>query len=296
MSRNGKETTEVVNETNPTPAKQTVWKRLIAVLGMTCYLLNITLRIVIAAVTAIVLISCILGWTPWVTWSLTFGETTITNAGMYAQILVSAVLILQAASVQDKVRLMHNEKTTILANQKYNDVSHAYDVCFQKDKTGFFKAKNQYDQVRERFNYLDDHPDLEHMTDDVLELAAMMATESSGLAEAFSDAKVQKLEAALRLLGDEQDRRRRLMIRAEDVIEKYRSRAQGLLSCQNEVAGDLRRLKSLFDGYFVPLGFEALRFAKKEVDVPAEELLTIDEADRANVNPNGYLNGNGAHF
>ena len=79
------------------------------------------------------------------------------------------------------------------------DVTRAYWLAHSADRAGTFKLAREFDAVRERFRFLRDHPDLEDIQPELLELAAQMGAESRDLARIYSDTKVARAQEMLEL-------------------------------------------------------------------------------------------------
>lgn len=86
-------------------------------------------------------------------------------------------------------RLEHSHRRFEMNMQ---DVARAYYVAHAQDRAGLFNMQSEFDSVRERIAHLRDHPDLDQMEPQILELAAQMSHVSRDLANTYSDEKVQR--------------------------------------------------------------------------------------------------------
>jgi chromosome segregation ATPase len=71
-------------------------------------------------------------------------------------------------------------------------VANAYHAAHVADRKGVFTLSSEFDAVRERIDYLREHPDLKLLEADILTLAAQMSKQSHRLAEIYNDARVSR--------------------------------------------------------------------------------------------------------
>ncbi|MBF9049993.1 DNA repair protein [Roseobacter sp. HKCCD9010] len=163
------------------------------------------LAMVIVVVAAAVLLAAALaaafGVLPWLDLPLSFGATTLPDGGRYLQIGVTGLLILLSLYLPANARMIRLETSHRDFRVRMEDVARAYAACHKADREGFFGLDREFDAVRERYAFLQEHPELETLEPQILELAAQMSLESRQLAQSFS---VEKIERARRFLQQRQ--------------------------------------------------------------------------------------------
>ena len=135
------------------------------------------------------------GWLPWLTFPISFGDQVIPASAI--QIGVTVFLVLLCSFVPSAVRVMRLEATHRDFSLRMEDVARAYWTAHAADREGVFTLKREYDAVRERLMFLRSHPDLEDLDRDLLEVAAQMSHETRELADIYSDANVARAREIL---------------------------------------------------------------------------------------------------
>ncbi|WP_407492700.1 DNA repair protein [Pseudooceanicola sp. MF1-13] len=142
------------------------------------------------------------GRLPWPEIQIGYGGQAL-EIGMYVQIGLTALLIMLGIYLPTTWRVQRLE----LSHRRFEigmaDVTRAYAVAHAGDRAGTFNLKGEFDSVRERFQFLRDHPDLGDMEPGILEIAAQMSHVSAELAHTYSDEKVERARAFLRQRHEE---------------------------------------------------------------------------------------------
>ncbi|EYD77694.1 hypothetical protein Rumeso_00860 [Rubellimicrobium mesophilum DSM 19309] len=133
-----------------------------------------------------------LGVLPWLTLQAGFGDAVSPNAGMIAQIGLTALLAMIAGFFPSSVRVLALEKSHRDFKLSMQDVAEAYHTAHVADRKGVFTLSSEFDQVRERIDYLRQHPDLKLLEADILTLAAQMSQQSHRLAEVYNEQRVAR--------------------------------------------------------------------------------------------------------
>jgi len=152
------------------------------------------------------LASCVaaaLGVLPWLTLPITFGETLFANAGMYLQIGVAMFVSSLLFFVPLNRRVMQLESTHRDFQISMDDVAQAFYICHTADRGGKFTISSEFDAVRERLIFMRDHPDLQSLEPEILEVAAQMGQRPQELADIYNDEKVQRAKTFLQQRQDE---------------------------------------------------------------------------------------------
>ncbi|MEC7762864.1 MAG: DNA repair protein [Pseudomonadota bacterium] len=144
-----------------------------------------------------------LGLYPWLELYAGFGGQPIDNAGMIAQIAITALFVLLALYLPANRRIMQLEKSHRQFNVSMDDVSRAYMTSHEHDRSGAFQLQGEFDSVRERITHLREHPDLGGLEPQVLELAAQMSHTSRDIADVYSHENVERARNFLRQRQEE---------------------------------------------------------------------------------------------
>ncbi len=150
----------------------------------------------LAALAATVLAA--LGVLPWLRLEAGFGATPLPEFGTYLQLGLTALLWLLLGTVPSGARVLALERSHRDFRITMEDVAKAYHMAHVGDRTGAFRLSSEFDAVRERLEYMRDHPDLRLLEADVLTLAAQMSRQSHKLAEIYSDERVARAKDFLR--------------------------------------------------------------------------------------------------
>jgi hypothetical protein len=133
-----------------------------------------------------------LGVLPWLTLEAGFGGAVSSNAGVVAQIALTALLVMMAAFFPSSNRVLTLEQSHRNFKLSMQDVAEAYHTAHVADRKGVFTLSSEFDQVRERIDYLRQHPDLKLLEADILTLAAQMSQQSHRLAQVYNDERVAR--------------------------------------------------------------------------------------------------------
>ena len=139
-----------------------------------------------------------IGWMPWPELSLAFGDVAVPSAGMWMQLafmLLAVTLVVYLPANRRMARLERSHRTFAIGLE---DVSRAYRLAHAHDRAGVFALSAEFDSVRARMEHLRDHPDLQHLEPELLQLASQMSHETRDLARAYSDDKVARARDFLR--------------------------------------------------------------------------------------------------
>lgn len=146
----------------------------------------------LAAVAMVALtLASALGLLPWLTLQAGFGAPS-PLAGMVAQIGLTALLVVLAGFFPSSLRVLQLETSHRNFRIGMRDVAEAYHAAHVADRKGVFTMSSEFDQVRERIDYLREHPDLKLLEADILTLAAQMSQQSHRLAEIYNEDRVRR--------------------------------------------------------------------------------------------------------
>ena len=201
-------------------------------------------------------VAAALGVTPWLVFTAQFGEFYVPQAGMIVQILVTVLLTGLLFFIPSNFRVMRLESAHRKFHIKMEDVARAYHHCHTADRAGVFTMSSEFDQVRERLAYLRDHPDLEQLESDTLEVAAQMSQQAKHLADVYSDEKVARARAFLTERQEEAERQQARIVEALHACTEIRKWTQQVEVEEAIVASQLERLEEQLSAALPALGYE----------------------------------------
>lgn len=137
------------------------------------------------------------GQLPWPDLGLGWGGAVIPDAGMWAQIGLTGLLLLLCVFLPSNARMLRLERSHRSFQIGMEDVKRAYALAHAEDRRGVFGLSSEFEAMRQRMVLLRQHPDLGHLEPELLELAAQMSFQSRDLARAYSDDKVARARAFL---------------------------------------------------------------------------------------------------
>jgi hypothetical protein len=144
-----------------------------------------------------------LGVLPWPRLSLGFGASELPNAGMWAQLGLTAFSALLCLFLPANTRMARLERSHRTFAMGLEDVAHAYRIAHAADRAGVFALSAEFENMRARLNHLRQHPDLAHLEPELLQLAAAMSFQTRDLARTYSDARVSRARDFLRQRQEE---------------------------------------------------------------------------------------------
>ncbi len=141
---------------------------------------------------AAVTLGSALGLWPWLDLPASWGGRPLPGFGMAAQIGLAVLLALLSAFFPSSWRVLALERSHRDFRIGMKDVAEAYHAAHMADRKGAFTLSGEFDAVRERLEWLRDHPDLKLLEADILTLAAQMSQQSHRLATVYSDERVAR--------------------------------------------------------------------------------------------------------
>ena len=195
------------------------------------------------------------GVLPWLTFTATFGDVFVPNAGMITQILLTIILASMFFFMPSAGRIMSLERSHRNFQVSMEDVARAYHLCHTADRAGVFTMSSEFDAVRERLSYLRDHPDLDSLEPAVLELAAQMSQQSRELSDIYSDEKVSRAKTFLKQRQEEAERQQTLIVEAHHALRDIRKWSQQVELEESVVASQLSQLEEQLESTLPALGY-----------------------------------------
>lgn len=212
------------------------------------------------AVSALILtgvtLLAVFGVLPWLQVQASFGATSIANAGMALQIGVTALMVLLCFYLPANSRIMVLENSHRRFQMSMNDVAQAYAITHAADRGGMFTADAEYDSVRERIMYMREHPDLEMLEPEIMEVAAQMSHITRDMAATYSEDKVNRARDFLRQREHELIRFNKQLGRAKLVTQELKKWSDHVDDKEASAALQLNGLREELREVLPELGYE----------------------------------------
>jgi len=202
---------------------------------------------VILAIAALVMvgltIAAFAGVVPWPDLPLALGDDVVPGAGMYAQIALTVLLLMLVGFLPANSRVRRLELTNRDFHISMEDVARAYDYVHRADREGTFQLSREFDAMRDRIEWMRQHPELGELEHDVLQLAAQMSVESRELAEIYADEKVDRARSFLRQRQQEVEDYRQRISMAQATIHEIKRWMQAMSVEEGLAEKQLERLQ-----------------------------------------------------
>lgn len=137
------------------------------------------------------------GLIPWLALPAPAGAVNPLPYGMIVQLMVAALCLALLLTVPAMMRVFQLERTHRDFQITMDDVARAYYVAHDADRAEQFTMSAEFDAVRERMEFMKDHPDLGLLEPDIMQVAAQMSAVSKELASTYSHEKVERARAVL---------------------------------------------------------------------------------------------------
>ncbi len=184
-----------------------------------------------------------IGVFPWLQLSASFGETQVGNAGMILQVAATVLVVLLSVFIPSNLRVLRLEASHRDFRIAMEDVLHAYEISHAEDRAGGFAMTSEFDSVRERYEYLRAHPDLEHLDGELLTVAAQMSHQSRELAAIYSDEKVARVREGLEKRRKDAERLEERIQQAYATVREIRSTLDDVEIEESSVNAQIQRLR-----------------------------------------------------
>ncbi len=183
------------------------------------------------------------GLIPWLDLPVALGGTEVAQAGMFAQIGVTALLLVLVGFLPSNTRVRRLELTNRDFHMSMDDVARAYDHVHRADREGTFQLSREFDAMRDRIEWMRNHPDLAGMEVDVLQVAAQMSVESQELARVYSDEAVDRARTFLQQRQQEVEDYRQRISMAQSTVHEMKRWMQAVSTEEGLAEKQLERLK-----------------------------------------------------
>ena len=198
----------------------------------------------------------LVGWMPWPDLALRFAGVPVANAGMWAQIGLTVMVLSLTVFIPANSRMARLERSHRSFAMGLEDVSRAYKIAHASDRAGVFALSAEFDSVRARMEHLREHPDLQHLEPELLQLAAQMSHETRELARAYSDERVARARIFLRQRQEEVHALTDRLAAARQTCDELRRWMQDIDTEERIAQVQLRRLEADLKDILPTLGYD----------------------------------------
>ena len=212
--------------------------------------------VILAAGLSLATLLALFGALPWPELVAVYGGTPVENAGMWAQIAVTLFAITLLYIVPSTAKVLKLEDAHRDFHITMQDVARAYQASHAGDRAGAFSLSAEFDSVRERMEYLRDHPDLRGLEPAVMEVAAQMSHESRELAQVYAHDKIERARMFLKQRQEEIDTFAERMSMAKQTVSEIRRWTQQVNVEEAVQASQLERLEKDLLELLPGLGFD----------------------------------------
>ena len=238
--------------------------------------------VALAAASVTTTVFSALGVLPWLEVTAGLGNLAIPGAGMMLQIGFSVLCVALLFFVPASGRILTLEKAHRNFKISMDDVARAYQISHSADRSGEFTLSSEFDSVRDRMEYLREHPDLAELEPGLIEVAGQMSHVTRDLALTYSDEKVARARTFLRQRQEEvQDLRDRIRA-ATATCDELRRWIQDVKADERLAVKQISRLERDLAEILPEIGLEIVSIS------------TGDEGSDANVVPLAGKPGDGA--
>ena len=191
---------------------------------------------------------------PWISLSAGLGGAAHPQAGMVAQVGGTTLLCLLVAFLPANSRMLALERSHRDFRMTMTDVANAYHAAHMADRKGAFTLSSEFDQVRERIEYLRAHPDLKLLEADVLTVAAQMSQQSHRLAQLYAEPKVTRARDFLAQRQHEAEDQQARIAQALQVCREIMRWTSQVELAEATVASQLQQLEEQLEVALPALG------------------------------------------
>lgn len=221
-----------------------------------------------------------IGIAPWLSFTASYGETVVPYAGMITQLFIAALAISLCFYLPSNRRILELEKSHRNFHISMEDVARAYALAHKADREDTFTLSSEFDAVRERIQFMRDHPELETLEPSVLEVAAQMGREARELAEIYSEEKVTRAKTFLKQRQEEIEQYRERLELAQNTVKDLKRWSQQVHVEDSVVQSQMNRLEEDLAELLPLLGYEMTTELVSEPEnvVPLSKTSKIQDA------------------
>ncbi|WP_240310505.1 DNA repair protein [Pseudosulfitobacter sp. DSM 107133] len=198
------------------------------------------------------------GKLPWVDLQVDWNGAPVPLAGMYAQIGLTIFATCLCFFLPSALRTMQLENAHRDFSVNMTDISRAYAAVHAADRGDVFRFSTEFDSMRERLEYLRDHPDLSSLEPALLDVAAQMSHISKELAEVYSDTHVARARGFLEQRQYEVDQFNTRLEHAKSISSEFKHWLTNIELEEAVAAAQLDRLRGEMREVLPELGLETI--------------------------------------
>lgn len=231
-----------------------------------------------------------LGFLPWLKLELVM-VTGINDIGPALQIALTGLSVVALTFVPSAVRVLNLENSHRDFMIGMEDVHKAYVLAHAEDRAGLFNMSSEFDSVRERINFMRNHPDLTGLEPGVMEVAAQMSQVSAELAGVYSDESVTRARNVLRQRQQELEEFNDQLYTAKKRSDEIKRWSDQLETETTIARQQLAVLKSDLGELLPPLGLEVIAASPEGADAASSHAAAEAHVDDTPTNVVSMANG-----
>lgn len=198
----------------------------------------------------------LVGVLPWPEIAVIWNGAPLPGAGMWAQLSLTALLILLCFFLPAQARVARLERSHRSFHIGIEDVRHAYQAAHAADRRGVFSLSSEFESMRARMEHLSRHPDLSDLEPELLALAAQMSHESRELARVYSESRVNRARTFLSQRQEEAERFAERLDLARQTCDALRRWLADIEASERANHAQLRRLEADLREILPGLGYD----------------------------------------
>ena len=207
------------------------------------------------------------GLIPWPDLTLGWGGAAVPQAGMWAQLGLTALVLLVCGFLPANARMRRLESGHRSFVVALDDVRQAYEIAHAADRRGVFALSSEFESLRQRMEHLRRHPDLAELEPELLTLAAQMSHEARDLARTYSDDRVERARTFLRQRQEEAARLAERVKLARMTCDELRRWIADIEAEDRKTHAQIKRLEADLREILPALGYE--------MDEPRENVVPL---------------------
>lgn len=221
--------------------------------------LHAAAQILMMMLAAALVFACVLaaaGGMPWPQIALFYGGQAVPQAGMWLQLGLTGLMLLLMIFLPGNLRIARLERSHRSFAMGMEDVARAYARAHAADRAGAFALSGEFEAMRERMQHLRQHPDLQHLEPELLQLAAQMSLETRELARTYADDKVDRAKRFLKQRQEEVTALTDRLGLARRTCDELRRWLQDIEAEERAAQTQIRRLEADLKEILPALGYD----------------------------------------
>lgn len=163
-------------------------------------------QFIVVAISLALAVSCfgaLFGFWPWLDLTASINGTQLRPIGQSAQLFVTAFMLVLLVYLPSNLRMAALERSHRSFTVGMEDVARAYAHAHAADRAKVFTLSSEFEDMRQRMEYMRAHPHFQDLEPEILQLAAQMSLQTRDLARIYADEKISRAKSFLRQRQEE---------------------------------------------------------------------------------------------